>query len=56
MNIGRDAPSPVTNDYQTPFPFSGTIHRLQVELRPPQSRQDERKDAAIRHQTEMARQ
>jgi arylsulfatase len=56
MSIGRDNLSPVTDDYQAPFPFSGTIRRLEVEVRPLQSRQDERQDAEIRHRTEMARQ
>ena len=30
MSIGRDAISPVTDGYQAPFPFRGTISRIEV--------------------------
>ena len=56
MSIGRDNLSPVTDDYQAPFPFTGTIRRLDVDMRPFGSRQDERKEAEIRHRTEMIKQ
>jgi len=32
MDIGRDSLSPVTNDYEGPFEFSGTIKRVIVDL------------------------
>ena len=56
MSIGRDSLSPVTDDYVAPFPFSGTIRRLEVEVQPLQSRTDERRDAESRLRPEMARQ
>lgn len=33
MDIGRDALSPVVDDYDAPFPFTGTIHRVVFENR-----------------------
>jgi arylsulfatase A-like enzyme len=56
MSIGKDALSPVTNDYKAPFLFSGTIHRIEVTFLPFQSPSDEKKDAGERYRTEMARQ
>jgi arylsulfatase A-like enzyme len=32
-DIGRDALSPVVDDYDAPFPFSGTIHSVRFDLR-----------------------
>jgi len=56
MSIGRDNLSPVTDDYVAPFPFSGAIRRLEVDMQPFRSPKDKRKEAEIRHRTEMARQ
>jgi hypothetical protein len=56
MDIGRDGLSPVSDDYQAPFPFSGVIRRLLVDLpefRPPS---EEKMDAAVRQRAEMSRQ
>jgi len=33
LDIGRDAMSPKTGDYDAPFPFTGTIHRARFEIR-----------------------
>ncbi len=56
MSVGRDSLSPVTDDYKGPFPFSGTIRRLEVKLMPFPSPSDEQEDARARYRTEMARQ
>ncbi|MBW2086405.1 MAG: arylsulfatase, partial [Deltaproteobacteria bacterium] len=56
MSIGRDSLSPVTDDYEAPFPFSGTIRRVEVNMQPFRSRSEAREDAEIRHRTEMVRQ
>ncbi|MBI4765631.1 MAG: hypothetical protein HY787_13665 [Deltaproteobacteria bacterium] len=56
MSIGKDSLSPVTGDYRAPFPFSGTIHRVEVTFLPFQSPSDEKKEARDRYHTEMARQ
>jgi len=56
LRIGRDNLSPITDDYQAPFPFKGVIRRIEVHLQTFQSRTDERKDAESGHRTEMARQ
>ena len=56
MSIGRDNLSPVTDDYEAPFPFSGTIRRVEVILLPFKSPSDEKEDARDRYRTEMARQ
>jgi arylsulfatase len=36
LDVGRDALSPVVDDYESPFPFTGSIERItfQVESRP----------------------
>jgi arylsulfatase A-like enzyme len=56
MSLGRDNLSPVTADYRAPFPFSGTIHRVEVTLLPFKSPSDEKEDARVRFRTEMSRQ
>jgi len=56
MSVGRDNLSPVTEDYQAPFPFSGTIRRLEVNMEPFKSPSDEKEDAKDRFRTEMSRQ
>lgn len=33
LDIGRDALSPVVDDYQAPFPFTGTIGRISFHIR-----------------------
>jgi arylsulfatase len=32
LDIGRDAMSPKTTDYDAPFPFGGTIHRARFQI------------------------
>ena len=56
FDIGRDSLSPVTDDYEAPFPFKGDILRIDVDLpkyRPPG---EEREEAEARYRTEMSRQ
>jgi len=56
MSIGRDSLSPVTSDYAAPFPFAGTIHRVEMKPQPLRSPADERREAEIIHCAEMAKQ
>jgi arylsulfatase len=56
MSIGRDALSPVTDDYQAPFPFQGKISRIEVTHQPYQSAGDRKKDEDARNKAEMSRQ
>lgn len=51
LDIGRDALSPVVDDYEGPFPFNGRIGRVVFELR---TRRD-RADIAATARTELAR-
>ncbi len=51
LDIGRDALSPVVDDYQGPFPFSGTIHRATFQIHTRADRADIRATAL----TELAR-
>jgi arylsulfatase len=56
MSIGRDAFSPVTDDYQAPFPFQGKITRVEVTHKPYKSVEDRKKDKDVRYQAEMVQQ
>jgi len=56
MSVGQDTLSPVTGDYDAPFPFKGAIRRLEVDMRPFESGAEERRDAEVRLRVEMARQ
>jgi arylsulfatase len=51
LDIGRDALSPVTDDYESPFPFTGTIESVAFSIR---SRADAG-DVAARARTELAK-
>lgn len=35
FGLGSDTGSPVSNTYQPPFPFTGTVERVDIELGPP---------------------
>jgi arylsulfatase len=56
MSIGRDTLSPVTDGYESPFPFSGTIRKVAFNMEPFKSPSDEKEEAKVRFRTEMARQ
>lgn len=56
MDIGRDALSPVTDDYDAPFPFSGTIHKLEIDLPKYKSAKEKDEEAKVKFKTEMATQ
>ena len=51
LDVGRDALSPVVDDYDAPFPFSGTIDKITFAIR---SRADAADVAAVA-KTEMAK-
>jgi hypothetical protein len=58
MDIGLDRLSPVSDEYKdlAPFAFTGTIHRVDIDLpkyRPPGEAEEE---AAARFKGEMAKQ
>lgn len=56
MDIGRNALSPVTDDYDAPFPFTGVFRRLDIDLLRHQHPGLEEEDAKTRERTEMFRQ
>ena len=35
MDVGRNALSPVSASYESPFPFAGNLHKVTVELDKP---------------------
>ena len=35
LRIGHDAGFPVSDDYAPPFPWTGTVHRVVIEAKPP---------------------
>ena len=51
VDVGRDALSPVVDDYDAPFPFTGVIDKVTFSIR---SRAD-REDVAATARTELAR-
>jgi hypothetical protein len=51
MDIGRDALSPVTDEYVAPFPFTGTIESVTFDIR---SRAD-KSDVLATARTELAK-
>jgi len=56
LSIGRDNLSPVTDDYDAPFPFSGTIRKIEVRHQEYRTPAAERADARARFRAEMERQ
>jgi arylsulfatase len=62
MDIGRDSLSPVTNDYEGPFEFTGKINRVVVDLPKymgstrKKRRAERRKNAEAKFRTEMSKQ
>jgi len=56
MDIGRDSLSPVTDDYPAPFPFSGVIRRIEIELPQYRPSSETKDEAKVKQRTEMARQ
>ena len=56
MRIGRDQLSPVTDDYDAPFPFDGKIRRIEIQHRQYQSPTLEKAEARARFRAEMERQ
>ena len=56
MSIGLDNLSPVTDDYQAPFPFTGKINKVEVNLKPFNSSSDEHEDAKAQFDAEMSKQ
>jgi len=56
MDVGRDPGSPVTDDYKAPFPFTGDIKKLVIDI-PKRLRPDQKEEAQkAEEQVEMGRQ
>jgi arylsulfatase len=55
MDAGRDAGSAVSDDYQVPFDFQGTIKRLVFDL-PRRPKRDEREARAAQQASDLSRQ
>ena len=60
LDIGQDSLSPVTNDYEAPFKFTGVIHRVVIDLPKFKSlrkgKAEKRKEAEANHRVEMSKQ
>ncbi|MBI5287681.1 MAG: hypothetical protein HY873_01775 [Chloroflexi bacterium] len=52
LQVGCDVGAPVTEEYRAPFRFSGTLHRVVVDLRGHEPPRDLEQEAVV----EMARQ
>ncbi len=52
-DLGSDRPSAVGRSYQAPFPFSGVIHSVEVELEPYPDQSDEEEARARYEQQEI---
>jgi arylsulfatase len=55
LDVGRDSLSPVTEDYEAPFEFTGEIHKVSFELLRREDVEQEREAAEAEARTEMAR-
>ena len=54
LDVGRDALSTVSEEYQGPFPFNGTLHELTIHL-PERGTDEMTEDAVLAMRTELAR-
>ena len=52
LNVGCDNGAPVGTTYESPFRFTGTLHRVDVVLRD----ESPTPDPAIEHRSEMGKQ
>jgi hypothetical protein len=56
MDIGRDALSPVTDDYEGEFPFTGKINKVVFDVPQRISKKAEQDYREAEEKTEMSRQ
>jgi arylsulfatase len=56
FDIGRNSLSPVTEDYQAPFEFTGEIKKINIKLPRYRKPSEMRKDAEHQFQAEMSKQ
>ena len=56
MDFGRDSGSPITDDYKAPFPFSGDIHRIVIDVPKRLTPQQKKELAEVEEKVEMGRQ
>ncbi|HVZ88237.1 MAG TPA: arylsulfatase [Polyangia bacterium] len=49
FDVGRDTGSPVSADYQSPFPFAGTIKKVEIDLDPEQLTPGEQQEVQRLH-------
>jgi arylsulfatase len=47
LTCGEDAGSSVTRQYRPPFPFTGTLHRVELASRAPGARVDRRTETQV---------
>jgi arylsulfatase len=55
LDVGRDSLSPVTEDYEAPFEFTGKIHRIAFQLLRREDLEQEREAAEAQARTDLAR-
>ncbi len=55
LDVGRDSLSPVTEDYEAPFEFTGTIHKITFNLLRREDVEAAREAAEAEARTELAR-
>jgi arylsulfatase len=56
LDVGKDGLSPVTNDYEAPFIFTGTIKKIEIDLPKYKKRSQERENNKVRFLAEMSKQ
>jgi len=56
LDIGKDSLSPVTDDYQAPFSFTGRILKFDVVLHRYRNQKEKKQEEEARLRTEMAKQ
>ena len=56
MDIGQDRLAPVTDDYESPFAFTGKIHKLVFDVPKRIPKKDEQDHQKAQAEAEMARQ
>ncbi len=54
LDVGRDSLSPVTEDYEAPFEFTGKIHRIAFQLLRREDLEQEREAAEAQARTDLA--
>ncbi|MCP4749992.1 MAG: arylsulfatase [Proteobacteria bacterium] len=56
MDVGRDSGSPITDDYEAPFPFSGDIRKMVIDVPKRLTPDQKRETQKVEEKAEMGRQ